>query len=432
MPVWPLPRLTFQALNTVEETRPVALLTTEDVWAVLGSELKLPVFIQAEPDGYDRELFDYLADNLPSRVEAVYVVGQGAPLHAGKIVAARQKRPLVVIPSALDSDALLTPFALAEEELDGQRRQIEIETGPATEVVIDWDVLRAAPDAERAAAIVDLLSIVTGLLDWRLAAQKGKNPRSQRFTPWAASVAAGLAAQAIKHAPTLGQGRQDALGTLLDLLMMTVQLGNQLGHRRASQGSEHYLARILATQTEERLTHSELVGPCLLFVAALHGQDVTALRETLQHAGVRLDRIRATDFALMLDHLPEWIGTLGLPYSILNELDPSGDAVAKALDAAGLAVALDTWILPHTAPGEETTPEEGPAKEAPGEEAPAEPAPVPEAVAEAQPAETDTERVEAPHEARTDEPDEQAPAHQSDAGTSGTPDDPDNTGSASR
>lgn len=426
MPVWPLPRLTFQALSTVEETRPVALLTTEDVWAVLGSELKLPVFIQAEPDTYDRDLFDYLADNLPSRVEAIYVVGQGAPLHAGKIVAARQKRPLVIIPSALDSDALLTPFALAEEEVDGQRRQIEIETGPATEVVIDWDVLRAAPDAERAAAIVDLLSIVTGLLDWRLAAQKGKNPRSQRFTPWAASIAAGLAAQAIKHAPTLGQGRQDALGTLLDLLMMTVQLGNQLGHRRASQGGEHYLARILATQTEERLTHSELVGPCLLFVAALHGQDVTALRETLQHAGVRLDRIRATDFALMLDHLPEWIGTLGLPYSILNELDASSDAVAKALDAAGLAVALDTWILPRAEPVEETAPEEAPA-----EEAPAEPALVPEAVAENQPAEADTERVEAPHEETGDAPDEQAPAQQADASATDTPDDPDNTGSAS-
>jgi len=426
MPVWPLPRLTFQALNTVEETRPVALLTTEDIWAVLGSELKLPVFIQAEPDSYNRDLFDYLADNLPSRVEAIYVVGQGAPLHAGKIVAARHKRPLVVVPSALDSDALLTPFALAEEEIDGQRRQIEIETGPATEVIIDWDVLRAAPDTERAAAIVDLLSIVTGLLDWRLAAQKGKNPRSQRFTPWAASVAAGLAAQAIKHAPTLGQGRQDALGTLLDLLMMTVQLGNQLGHRRASQGGEHYLARILAPQTEERLTHSELVGPCLLFVAALHGQDITALRETLQHAGVRLDRIRATDFTLMLDHLPEWIGTLGLPYSILNELEPSSDAVAKALDAAGLAVALDTWILPSTAPGEETAPDEAPA-----EEAPAEPAPVPEAVAEDQPTETDTERVEAPHEAQGASTDEQAPAHRADAGASDTPDDLDNTGSAS-
>jgi len=349
MPVWPLPRITYQPLGAVEETRPVALLTTEDTWAVLGDQLKLPVFIQAEPERYDRELFDYLADNLPSRVEAIYVVGQGAPLDAGKIIAARQRRPLVIVPTALDSDAALSPVALVEETLDGQRRQIEIETGPASEVVIDWDVLRAAPDEQRAAAIVDVLSIVTGLLDWRLSAQKGKNPRNERFAPWAATVAAGLAAQAIKQAPALSQGRDNALETLLHLLLMTVQLGNQLGHRRASQGGEHYLARILATQTEDRLPHCELVGPCLLFVAALHRQDVTALRDTLQHAGVRLDQPRATDFALTLDHLPESIGALGLPYSILNELNPTSDEVSEALNAAGLAVARDTWTLPDEA-----------------------------------------------------------------------------------
>lgn len=368
MPVWPLPRITVQALSAIQETRPIALLTTEDTWAVLGNDLALPIFIQAEPARANRELLDYLADHLPSRVEAVYAVGQGAPLQAGKIIAARHRRPLVVIPTALDSDAPFSPFAIVDEEVDGQRRRTEIETGPAAEVVIDWDVLRAAPDHARAAAIVDLVSIVTGLLDWRFAAQKGKNPRDQRFAPWAASIAAGLAGQTIKHAPALRQGRQDALETLLNLLLMTVQLGNQLGHRRASQGGEHYLARVLATQTEDRLAHAELVGPCLLFVAALHKQDVSALRDTLQHAGVRLDRVRATDFGLMLDLLPESIGTLGLPYSILNELDPTSDEVAQALDAAGLAVAQDTWTLPD------------------------------EALA-APEVETDTERVEAPHEA---------------------------------
>jgi len=371
MPVWPLPRITFEALSAIQETRPVALLTTPDAWEAVSGALRLPVFIQAEPAHAGRDLLEYLAGNLPSRVEAIYVVGQGAPLQAGKLIAARHKRPLVIVPTALESDEPLSPVALVDEEIEGLRRQSEVETGPATDVVIDWDVLRAAPDAARAAAVVDLLSIVTALLDWRLAAQQGKNPRTERFTPWAASVAAGLAAQAIKHAPALDQGRQETLETLLNLLMMTVQLGNQLGHRRATQGSEHYLARILAAQTEDRLPHAELVGPCLLFVAALHGQDAAALRDTLQHAGVRLDQVRATDFGLMLDLLPESIGTLNLPYSILNELEVTGEGVAQALDAAGLAVALDTWTLPD------------------------------EPLADTD-VEADTERVEAPHAATPD------------------------------
>jgi len=156
---------------------------------------------------------------------------------------------------------------------------------PAAEVVIDWDVLRAAPDHARAAAIVDLVSIVTGLLDWRFAAQKGKNPRDQRFAPWAASIAAGLAGQTIKHAPALRQGRQDALETLLNLLLMTVQLGNQLGHRRASQGGEHYLARVLATQTEDRLATPSWSGRACCSRPRCTSRTCPPLRDTLSTPG---------------------------------------------------------------------------------------------------------------------------------------------------
>ena len=50
------------------------------------------------------------------------------------------------------------------------------------------------------------------------------------------------AAQAIKSAVALSKGDPDALHTLIDLICMTVQLDSQLGHRRASQGVEHFFA----------------------------------------------------------------------------------------------------------------------------------------------------------------------------------------------
>ena len=345
MSVWPLPRISFRELSSIEEKRPVALLTTDDTWTVLGSQLNLPVIIQAEPARYDRDLFAYLADNLPSQVQAIYVIGQGAPLMAGKVVAARNRTPLVVIPTALDSDALISPVArLDERDGDGVRVLWE-ETGPATEVIVDWGIIQTAPADQRAAGIVDVLAIVTGLLDWRYAAQKGRNPTGQRFSPWAAGVTAGLASQAIKSAAAIGQGNRDALRTLLDLMMIAVQLTNQLGHTRACQGSEHYLAQILAAFAPE-VPHSALVGPCLLLVSALHGQAPTALREAMESAGVRLDRVRPTDIRLILDHLPEHLEAHDFPYSILNDIDPESETVAQALEAAGLAIQPETWEVP--------------------------------------------------------------------------------------
>jgi glycerol dehydrogenase-like iron-containing ADH family enzyme len=346
MSVWSLPRVTFRDLSSIQETRPVALLTTDEVWAVLGTQLTLPVMIQAEPARYSHELFDYLADHLPTQVQAIYAVGSGAPVEAGKAIAARNDKPLIVIPTALDSNRPFVPDVLTQVEDEQGTRLMTVEGAPASEVIIDWALIQAAPNEQRGAGIVDVLSVVTGLLDWRYAAQKNKNPVEQRFTPWAASVAAGLASQAIKSAGAIGQGNRDALHTLLDLMMIGVQLCNQLGHMRACEGSEHFLAQALAEQAG-MLPHAEMVGPCILIASALHGQDPAPLRDAMTSAGVRLDQLRATDVRMALDNLPNVIGAYAFPHSILNDLDPLSEQVASALEAAGLYLAADTWQLPQ-------------------------------------------------------------------------------------
>lgn len=358
MVIWPLPRITFQELSLVKETRRVALLTSAEAWPVVSDHLALPVLIQAEPSRYDRELFEYLAGNLPSAVEVVYAVGGGAPLEAAKLVAARNGVPLVVVPLALDSTSMLTPYAVAIEPLADRQRRVRLNAAPAAEVIVDWDVILGGPESLRGAGIAEMLGIVTGLLDWRYAAQRGKNPRAERFQPWAAGVTTDLAKQAIKSATAIGQGDREALHTLLSLMMVAVQMGNLLGHTRALQGSEHHLADILAATTNPATPHAELLGPCVLFCAALHGQDPAPLRDALSGAGVRLDQIRATDFTLMLGALSTHLADHGFPYSILNDLDSTADEVTLALDAAGLVLLTETWAVPAGTPPEEQAPPE--------------------------------------------------------------------------
>ncbi len=63
MAVWPLPKITFRELSAVQESRRVALLTSEEAWAALSVSLSLPLVIQAEPSRYDRDLFEYPGAN---------------------------------------------------------------------------------------------------------------------------------------------------------------------------------------------------------------------------------------------------------------------------------------------------------------------------------------------------------------------------------
>lgn len=355
--VWPLPKVTYTPLNMTMESRPVALITSEAAWTNFGSLLNLPLVVQAEPLSDDRDLLDYLADNLPSQTEVVYVLGQGISLTAGKLVASKNRLPLVIVPTAISSDEIFEPHVT----LPAEGLLHRIETGPATEVMIDWSVIEAAPTYERASGIVDLIAIVTALLDWRYAAKLNRNTPEQQFSQWGAGVAAGLAAQAIKGAKEIGEGKIEALRTLVDSLMMSVQLANQLGHDRHEEGTEHYLAFSMGNQGA-RFTHAEAVGPGILFASALHGQDPSALREAMLSSGVRLDQLRIGDARLAINDLPNFCATNQLPYGIGHEIDPFSEQVTKALEKAGLVESLGaTWqaaptIVEPSVPSSDTTP----------------------------------------------------------------------------
>ncbi len=330
--VWPVPRVTFRELTTVNESRPTALLTSKSVWASVQSILNLPVVIQAEPPYTTRDYLEKLAQGLPKEVEVVYGVGGGRAMDAAKFVARWNKKPLILIPTAIPGDVMFTWVARVREG----GGVTDVETGVAQECVIDWDVIRAAPPHLRGGGIVDVLSIVTGMLDWRYAAERGRNTPAQRFVPWAAGIAAAIAQQAFRIAEGVGRGEVEALKLLLDFLVLEVQLCNQFGHSRPEEGGEHFFAYAIENYMPLRTPHGDMVGPGILFVAALHGQDVRPLRTALEAAGVRLDRLNSQVVRQVVEELPEYVVRHNLPYGILHDMDPQSEQVAQALDAAGL------------------------------------------------------------------------------------------------
>jgi glycerol-1-phosphate dehydrogenase [NAD(P)+] len=335
--IWPLPKLDLRDLIHVEETRPVALLTGERSWAAVSPLLSLPLVVQAEPYRVETNYLDALADDLPPQVQVVYGVGGGMVADAAKYVGWRKKLPVVLIPTCLSQDGFLT--ALVAARTDGSVNYIT--TGPVEKLIIDWDVIRAAPQNYRGAAIVELLTIVTGILDWKYAAERNQTTADTRFVPWAAGLMAGIAQQAFKIAAGVGRGNVEALRNLLDLLCMEVQLTNQMGHNRPQEGSEQYFAYAIEPRAGggRHVPYADMVGPGILLAAALHGQDVNPIRATLESAGIRLDQLRTNDIVDTLKILPEYVVKHDLPYSILNDLDPTSERINELLVTTGLSVA---------------------------------------------------------------------------------------------
>jgi glycerol-1-phosphate dehydrogenase [NAD(P)+] len=332
--IWPLPQIEIDDLINVKETRPTALVTGERSWEAVNTLLEFPIVVQAEPQRADKDYLDMLASSLPPQVEVIYGVGGGLVSDVAKYLGWAKSIPVIIVPTALSQDGFLT--ALVAERVGGTVEYIT--TGPASKLIIDWEVIRNAPPHLRGAGITELLTIVTGLLDWRYAAEHNKTTPETRFQPWSAGIMAGIAQQAFKISAGVGRGNVESLRNLLDLLCLEVQLTNQLGHNRPQEGSEQFFAYAIEKRASRGrpLPYADRVGPGILIAAALHGQDIGPIRETLQASGIRLGQLRTDDIMDTIRNLPDYVREHDLPYTILNDVDLSSDRVSELLATTGL------------------------------------------------------------------------------------------------
>lgn len=324
--VHPLPKIEERPLSELVEDRWVALVTNEPAWQATAGRLRLPEVWRAEPIGASEGTFETLARSVPTEAEVVYAVGEGLVVDAAKLAASRRRLPLVAIPTALSTDAYLTPTC-------GVRRGGGVdfvETGPASRVIVDWDVIAGAPAWARGAAICDVLSIATASWDWLFAEGEDKNPPGLEVVSYAARIAEAILDDAMTITASVGAGELDGLRRLLDLLAVNVHICNLLGHTRPKEGSEHLFAYAVEPFLGPDIPYGDLVGPGIVAMAAAQGQDPETLRDALNSAGVRLDGIPRDAAARVLRGLPDFVRKHHLPFGIANVLDKERVELALA------------------------------------------------------------------------------------------------------
>jgi glycerol-1-phosphate dehydrogenase [NAD(P)+] len=108
---------------------------------------------------------------------------------------------------------------------------------------------------------------------------------------------------------------------LIDCLALEVQLCNQIGHSRPEEGSEHYFAYSVENIMGKGLPHGDLVGPGIMLIAELQGQDTAPLRAALDACNIPLNNIPQNVIDQTLRELPAYATRHNLPYGIAHDLD---------------------------------------------------------------------------------------------------------------
>ena len=271
-----------------------------------------------------------LADGLPPGTRWVVGLGGGMALDAAKWCAWRRGARLLLAPGIVSVDAMVTNTVAVREGGGVVYRGFVV----ADRIVVDPALIRRAPARLNRAGVGDLLSIQTGLADWRLGAQAG----SIAFDEEVAGAAAAVLDRVEAVAPEIGAVSAAGLETMVRAYAEVNALCLRVGHSGPEEGSEHYFGYRVEGVTGRSFVHGELIGLGTVLMATLQANDPARAVRILDACRVAW---RPEDQALERDvlvaalaGLPAFVRARGLPHSIVDEADLSPASAAALLDRA--------------------------------------------------------------------------------------------------
>lgn len=231
-------------------------------------------------DGLDGTLHGSAAlleclDDRPASL--VVAFGGGRPIDVAKLAASRAGIPFVAVPTVLSHDGLCSPVVSLLAS-DGRRRSLAAST-PAG-VVIDTGLVGRAPLRFLRAGLGDLVSNISAVHDWHLAARQ----HGETVDELAASMAAMSARSVldIDWPPS-----DDDIALLARGLVMSGLAMEVAGSSRPCSGGEHLISHALDTLLPDgQVLHGEQVAlGTLLTCHALGAPEAERITALLSRAG---------------------------------------------------------------------------------------------------------------------------------------------------
>jgi glycerol dehydrogenase-like iron-containing ADH family enzyme len=211
---------------------------------------------------------------------AVFGIGGGMACDIAKFIAWKNDLPLVLVPTILSADAAFCKAVAVRES--GLVRYVGAAT--ADHLLVDFDLIRAAPKALNRSGAGDILSIFTALRDWREAHAR----LGERFDTATAAAAERILDRLYEGVGELRDVTDKGIRLLVDLYLDEVRLCESFGNSRPEEGSEHYLAYCLESLTSRPYLHGRLVSLCVLVAGTHQEQDMRTPRAFLRELKLSL------------------------------------------------------------------------------------------------------------------------------------------------
>ncbi len=259
--------------------------------------------------------------------EMIIGVGGGKVLDVSKVVGKRMNVPVMLVPTALSSDAICSPVASIRVN---PTKRISIEVGLPWAVVIDLDIVARSPRRLLCSGIGDLLSNKTALVDWKLAHQAKKekiNAFARLLSNNAVETFLNIVNQNTNCKTTLLQVTAESL--IMSGMAMAIA-----GTSRPCSGSEHLISHALDNYCGGKALHGEQVAIGSLISEYLQGKRSSEnnMRQYLKRLGLptHYEELGYTKdkMIMAIQRAP----TIRNRYTILNETELTTKHISYVLD----------------------------------------------------------------------------------------------------
>jgi len=330
-----LPPIAWKSVRSIQDQREVALITSPSALAatddlITGIRPVETLIIT----GSQKEYADQLARK-PIPSEICYLVGGGQVMDIGRYLAAVWNQKAICIPTIISTDAFLVDSTGLRQ--DGCVKYVKSKA--ADQIILDEELLRRAPRRFNLSGCGDVLSIFTGLFDWKYTHDHGKASNREPYDSSTAIMAQGILSGLLSETEEIKNGTQSGLAATVNALAMEVQLCNLYGNSRPEEGGEHFFAYCVENKLP-RFLHGEMLSFGVLLTGHLQDQDTTEIIRFMDDIGLNY-KPDGLNRAIVLDTLQELTGYVSkhrLRHSIYNDFnyqDRRGQ-IAEFFDQIGL------------------------------------------------------------------------------------------------
>lgn len=213
---------------------------------------------------------------MPQNVQAVIGIGGGKVIDCCKYIGHAAKIPIISVPTSISNDGFAS--SVSSLNIDGKKRSFKSKIPDA--VIVDTEIVKNSPKKLIYSGIGDLISNITAIYDWKLAARKGL----ENVNDFAVLISNNAFENMVNY-PKKDIDDIDFIRVVSGSLVMNGIAMEISGSSRPSSGSEHLISHAYDKCAKAPSLHGIQVGVATYCISWLQNNKFDIVKKVLEESG---------------------------------------------------------------------------------------------------------------------------------------------------